>query len=57
MAEPPGRAVILTRLGTELGQEVRRTVDFQAGIWSAVWLCGRQFSLPVMVNLALSTWM
>jgi hypothetical protein len=40
-----GLAVTLTRLGTELGQEVRHTIDFQAGIWNAVWLSGRRFYL------------
>jgi hypothetical protein len=40
-----GRAVTLTRLGTEFGQEQRHTIDFQAGIWSAVWLAGRRFYL------------
>lgn len=42
-----GRAVTLTRLGTDLrlGDEERHTVDFHAGIWSAVWLSGRRFYL------------
>jgi Restriction endonuclease len=41
------RAVTLTRLGTDLrlGDEERHTVDFRAGIWSAVWLSGRRFYL------------
>jgi len=41
----PGRTVTLTRLGAELGQEVRHEIDFQAGIWSAAWLSGRRFFL------------
>lgn len=42
-----GRAVTLTRLGAELrlGDDERHTVDFRAGIWSAVWLSGRRFYL------------
>lgn len=40
-----GQAVTLTRLGAELGQEERHTVDFRAGIWSAVWLSERRFYL------------
>jgi hypothetical protein len=40
-----GLAVTLTRLGAELGQEERHTIDFRAGIWSAVWLSGRRFYL------------
>lgn len=40
-----GLAVTLTRLGRELGQEERHTIDFRAGIWSAVWLSGRRFYL------------
>jgi hypothetical protein len=40
-----GRTVTLTRLGAGLGQEERYTVEFWAGIWSAVWLCGRRFFL------------
>lgn len=42
-----GRAVTLTSLGPEprLGDEERHTVDFRAGIWSAVWLSGRRFYL------------
>jgi Holliday junction resolvase-like predicted endonuclease len=40
-----GLLVTLTRLGTELGQEERHTIDFRAGIWSAVWLSGRRFYL------------
>jgi hypothetical protein len=39
----PGRTVTLTRLGAGLGREERYTVEFWAGIWSAVWLCGRRF--------------
>ena len=41
------RAVTLTRLGTDprLGDEERHTIDFHAGIWSAVWLSGRRFYL------------
>ena len=38
-------SVTLTRLGTEMGQEQRHVVDFQAGIWNAVWLSGRRFFL------------
>lgn len=40
-----GLVVTLTRLGQELGQEERHVIDFQAGIWSAVWLSGRRFFL------------
>ena len=40
-----GMEVTLTRLGTEMGQEQRYVVDFQAGIWNAVWLSGRRFFL------------
>jgi Restriction endonuclease len=40
-----GLLVTLTRLGAELGQEERHTIDFQAGIWNAVWLSGRRFYL------------
>jgi hypothetical protein len=42
-----GRAVTLTRLGTDLrlGDEERYTVEFHAGIWSAVWLSARRFYL------------
>ena len=40
-----GMSVTLTRLGTEMGQEQRNGVDFQAGIWNAVWLSGRRFFL------------
>jgi Restriction endonuclease len=40
-----GTSVTLTRLGREMGQEQRYAVDFQAGIWSAVWLSGRRFFL------------
>ena len=42
-----GRTVTLTRLATDLqlGDEERHTVDFHAGIWSAVWLSGRRFYL------------
>jgi len=40
-----GSSVTLTRLGSELGQEERHTLDFRAGIWSAVWLSGRRFFL------------
>ena len=40
-----GTAVTLTRLGTELGQEERHIIDFQAGIWNAVWLTGMRFYL------------
>lgn len=40
-----GRAITLTRLGPELGREARYSIDFQAGIWSAVWLSGRRFYL------------
>jgi hypothetical protein len=41
------RAVTLTRLGADLllGDEERHTVDFHAGIRSAVWLSGRRFYL------------
>ena len=28
-----------------MGQEQRNVVDFQAGIWNAVWLSGRRFFL------------
>jgi len=38
-------SVTLTRLGAELGQEQRHSVDFQAGIWNAVWLSERRFFL------------
>jgi Holliday junction resolvase-like predicted endonuclease len=37
--------VTLTCLGAEMGQEQRNVVDFQAGIWNAVWLSGRRFFL------------
>jgi hypothetical protein len=40
-----GMSVTLTCLGTEMGQEQRNGVDFQAGIWNAVWLSGRRFFL------------
>lgn len=40
-----GMSVTLTRLGDGLGQEDRHTIDFQAGIWNAVWLSGRRFFL------------
>lgn len=40
-----GLLVTLTRLDAELGQEERHTIDFQAGIWNAVWLSGRRFYL------------
>ena len=40
-----GMSVTLTCLGTEMGQEQRNIVDFQAGIWNAVWLSGRRFFL------------
>ena len=40
-----GLAVTLTRLGAGLGQEERHTIDFRAGIWSAVWLSGQRFYL------------
>lgn len=41
------RAVTLTNLGPDprLGDEERHTVDFRAGIWSAVWLSGHRFYL------------
>lgn len=38
-------SVTLTRLGTEMEQEQRHVVDFQAGIWNAVWLAGHRFFL------------
>jgi hypothetical protein len=40
-----GMSVTLTRLGDGLGQEERHTIDFRAGIWSAVWLSGLRFFL------------
>ena len=40
-----GLAVTLTRLGAGLGQEERHTIDFRAGIRSAVWLSGQRFYL------------
>jgi hypothetical protein len=40
-----GMSVTLTCLGAEMGQEERHVVDFQAGIWNAVWLSGRRFFL------------
>jgi Holliday junction resolvase-like predicted endonuclease len=40
-----GMSVTLTQLGDEMGQEERRAVDFQAGIWNAVWLSRRRFFL------------
>jgi hypothetical protein len=40
-----GMSVTLTRLGAEMGQEERHVVDFQAGIWNAVWLSARRFFL------------
>ena len=40
-----GMSVTLTRLGDGPGQEERHTIDFRAGIWSAVWLSGLRFFL------------
>jgi Holliday junction resolvase-like predicted endonuclease len=40
-----GRSVTLTQLGDEMGQEERHVVDFQAGIWNAVWLSRHCFFL------------
>lgn len=40
-----GMSVTLTQLGDDMGQEERHVVDFQAGIWNAVWLFGHRFFL------------
>ena len=50
-----GMSVTLTHLGDGLGQEERHTIDFRAGIWSAVWLSGLRFFLAGMATSASST--
>jgi hypothetical protein len=40
-----GMSVTLTQLGDEMGQEELHVIDFQAGIWNAVWLYRHRFFL------------